>query len=217
MAEEHEHDEHDLGDDEIEITINPREEDRLDALGVGPEQFEAAAVTTLDAYDRKIDLDDPDAVAPLEEAEITLNGTVYHLREVADIEITGGLDAPRPGRGGRGDGGRSRVNPTGRPKSGAESGCQVVLLGIPAGFAYHRWEPTPSAAPRRRPGAAGPFGMGDATPPEPATPHLWSPDEPATEAAGLAPCIAARIGRLNDRGVRTGRGAGRCRVRVAFF
>ena len=49
-------------------------------------------MTTLDAYDQAIDVEDPDAVAPLEEAEITLGGKVYHLREVADIEITGGLD-----------------------------------------------------------------------------------------------------------------------------
>jgi hypothetical protein len=88
MTDDHEHD---LADDEIEITINPREED-LDALGVSPEAFEAALMTALDAYDQAIDVADPDAVAPLEEAEITLNGKVYHLREVADIEITGGLD-----------------------------------------------------------------------------------------------------------------------------
>jgi hypothetical protein len=92
VADEHDHEDHDLGDDEIEITINPREED-LDALGVSPEEFEAALMTTLDAYDREINVDDPDAVAPLEEAQITLGGKVYHLREVADIEITGGLDS----------------------------------------------------------------------------------------------------------------------------
>ncbi len=91
MADEHDHDDHDLGDDEIEITINPREED-LDALGVAPEEFEAALMKTLDSYDQAIDVADPDAVAPLEDAEITLAGKVYHLREVADIEITGGLE-----------------------------------------------------------------------------------------------------------------------------
>ncbi len=95
MAEEHEHEEHELDDDEIEITINPREED-LDALGVSPEEFEAALMTTLDAYDQEVNVDDPDAVAPLEEAQITLGGKVYHLREVADIEITGGLDGLGP-------------------------------------------------------------------------------------------------------------------------
>ena len=61
MADIHDHD--DLGDDEIEITINPREED-LDALGVAPEEFEAALMTALDAYDQAIDVADPDAVAP---------------------------------------------------------------------------------------------------------------------------------------------------------
>jgi hypothetical protein len=91
MAENHEHDDHDLADDEIEITINPREED-LDALGVAPEEFEAALMKALDSYDQAIDVADPDAVAPLEDAEITLAGKVYHLREVADIEITGGLE-----------------------------------------------------------------------------------------------------------------------------
>lgn len=91
MAEEHDHADHDLGDDEIEITINPREED-LDALGVSPEEFEAALMTTLDSYDQAIDLNDPDATGPLEEAQITLGGKSYRLREVADIEITGGLD-----------------------------------------------------------------------------------------------------------------------------
>jgi hypothetical protein len=90
VADDHDHD-HDLGDDEIEITIDPREED-LDALGVSPEEFEAALMKTLDAYDQAIDLNDADATGPLEEAEITLGGKVYHLREVADIEITGGLD-----------------------------------------------------------------------------------------------------------------------------
>jgi hypothetical protein len=89
------HEDHELGDDEIEITINPREED-LDALGISPEEFEAALMTTLDAYDRAIDVDDPDATGPLEEAEITLGGKVYHLREVADIAITGGLDGLGP-------------------------------------------------------------------------------------------------------------------------
>jgi hypothetical protein len=91
MADEHEHDDYELDDDEIEITINPREED-LDALGISPEEFESALMATLDAYDQEVNVDDPDATGPLEEAEITLGGKVYHLREVADIEITGGLD-----------------------------------------------------------------------------------------------------------------------------
>lgn len=91
MSDDHDHADHDLGDDEIEITINPREED-LDALGISPEEFESALMATLDAYDQEISLDDPDATGPLEEAEITLGGKSYRLREVADIEITGGLD-----------------------------------------------------------------------------------------------------------------------------
>jgi hypothetical protein len=85
------HDEYELGDDEIEITIDPRQED-LDALGISPEEFESALMTTLDAYDQAVDAADPDAITPLEEAEITLGGKVYHLREVADVAITGGLD-----------------------------------------------------------------------------------------------------------------------------
>jgi hypothetical protein len=93
---DHEHDEncdhdHEHEEGEIEITINPREEDLL-ALGVSPEEFEAALMKTLEDYDHAIDVDDPDAVNPLEEAEIQLAGKVYRLQEIADIEITGGLD-----------------------------------------------------------------------------------------------------------------------------
>jgi len=92
---EHVHDEncdHDHEDGEIEITINPREEDLLE-LGVSPEEFEAALMKTLDAYDKTIEVTDPDAVTPLEDAEITLGGKVFHLHEVADIEISGDLDS----------------------------------------------------------------------------------------------------------------------------
>ncbi len=85
---DHDHDE----DGEIEITINPREEDLLE-LGVSPEDFEAALMKTLDAYDKTIEATDPDSVTPLEDAEITLAGKVYHLHEVADIEISGDLDS----------------------------------------------------------------------------------------------------------------------------
>jgi hypothetical protein len=100
MADEadHEHDEncdhdhdHEPEEGEIEITINPREEDLL-ALGISPEEFEAALMKTLEEYDQAIDIDDPDAANPLEDAEITLAGKVYRLQEIADIEITGGLD-----------------------------------------------------------------------------------------------------------------------------
>jgi hypothetical protein len=89
MAHDHDCDDH--SDAEIEITINPREED-LQALGVGLEEFEAALLKTLDSYEEAIDVEDPDAVAPLEETEISLGGKVVRLREVADIAITGGLD-----------------------------------------------------------------------------------------------------------------------------
>jgi hypothetical protein len=102
VADEHEHDhDEDLehshegedadGEEEIEITIEPREED-IEALGVTIEQFEAALMKTLDTYEHAIDADDPEAVAPLEEAEIELGGKVVKLGEVADIAITGGLD-----------------------------------------------------------------------------------------------------------------------------
>jgi hypothetical protein len=91
LAHNHDHDGDDHSDDEIEITINPREED-LQALGVGLEEFEAALLKTLDSYEEAIDVEDPDAVAPLEETEISLGGKVVRLREVADIAITGGLD-----------------------------------------------------------------------------------------------------------------------------
>jgi hypothetical protein len=91
LAHTHDHDGDDHSDAEIEITINPREED-LQALGVGLEEFEAALLKTLDSYEEAIDVEDPDAVAPLEETEISLGGKVVRLREVADIAITGGLD-----------------------------------------------------------------------------------------------------------------------------
>jgi hypothetical protein len=86
----HDHD-HDHEDGEIEITINPREED-LTALGVSLEAFEAALMKTLDAYDKTIETSDPDTIAPLEDAEIVLNGKSYKLQEVADIEISGDLE-----------------------------------------------------------------------------------------------------------------------------
>jgi hypothetical protein len=88
---DHDHD-HEHDDGEIEITINPREEDLLE-IGVSPEEFEAALMKTLDAYDKSIEVTDPDSITPLEDAEITLAGKVYHLHEVADIEISGDLDA----------------------------------------------------------------------------------------------------------------------------
>jgi hypothetical protein len=91
MADATDHDGDDHSEDEIEITINPREED-LQALGVGLEEFEAALLKTLDSYEDSIDVEDPDSVAPLEETEISLGGKVVRLREVADIAITGGLD-----------------------------------------------------------------------------------------------------------------------------
>jgi len=85
---DHEHDE----DGEIEITINPREEDLI-ALGIGHEEFEKALMATLDAYDKTIEASDPDSITPLEDAEITLGGKTYALHEVADIEISGELES----------------------------------------------------------------------------------------------------------------------------
>ena len=93
---DHVHDEncnHDHNDDgEIEITINPRDED-LDALGVTPEEFETALMKTLEAYDKTIEADDPESITPLEDAEIVLAGKTLRLQEVADIEISGDLDS----------------------------------------------------------------------------------------------------------------------------
>lgn len=92
---DHVHDEncdHD-GDDEgdIEITIQPRDED-LERIGVSPEEFETALNATLEAFDKSIDADDPEAATPLEDAEIVLAGQAYRLQEVADIEISGDID-----------------------------------------------------------------------------------------------------------------------------
>ena len=80
-------------------------------------------MTTLDSYDQAIDLNDPDAIGPLEEAEITLGGKVYRLREVADIEITGGLE----GLGEEEEATRTSQNDPSRPRTEffAESACQA--------------------------------------------------------------------------------------------
>ena len=93
-------DDDDEGDDEdddellgeIEISINPRDED-LAAIGVTPEEFETALMKTLEEYDHEIEIGDPDATSPLEDAEIVLKGKAYRLQEVADIEISGDLDS----------------------------------------------------------------------------------------------------------------------------
>ena len=190
MAEEHDHDDHELDDDEIEITINPREED-LDGPRRQPRGVRGGPDDDARRYDQAIDVEDPDAIAPLEEAEITLGGKVYRLREVADIAITGGLEGlgedDEEGR-------RGRVNRPARaellmPKSAVSSG---FFLESAVRFAYHRQEPTPSTAPGRRPrGPSDPLGMGDATPTEPPTPRPWSPDGPAREDAGCASMLGS--------------------------
>ena len=89
---DHVHDEncdhdHEHEDGEIEITINPREDD-LGKLGISPEEFETALMKTLDAFDEASEASDPDSVIAIEDAVIVLNGKSYRLQEVADIEIS---------------------------------------------------------------------------------------------------------------------------------
>ena len=88
--------------DELTVTITPRPE-ALDELGIGEDEFEAALVAALDRLEELPDEEEP---APLEEAEIVLNGRLFRLEEVAEIEIGGDLSelgelpdpaAPLPG------------------------------------------------------------------------------------------------------------------------
>lgn len=73
--------------DELTVTITPRPE-VLDELQIGEEEFETALVAALDRLE---ELPDEEESAPLEEAEIVLNGRLFRLEEVADVEIEGDL------------------------------------------------------------------------------------------------------------------------------
>ena len=72
-------------DGELTVTITPFAE-ALDDLQVTEAEFEAALVAALDRLE---DLPDDEEPAPLEEAEIVLNGRTFRLEEVAEIEIGG--------------------------------------------------------------------------------------------------------------------------------
>lgn len=76
---------------EVEIGIEPREE-RLEALGITGEQFEAALNAAFDAFHELLDsTPDPDAVPPLDDLPIDLNGQTYRLSDVAEIHISGDI------------------------------------------------------------------------------------------------------------------------------
>ena len=82
-------DDDDLGDDgELTVTITPRPA-VLDDLNLTEDEFETALVEALDKLEELPDEEEP---APLEEAEIVLNGRLFRLEEVAEIEIGGNLD-----------------------------------------------------------------------------------------------------------------------------
>ena len=77
----------DGGADELTVTITPRPA-VLDELQIGEGEFETALVAALDRLE---ELPDEEESAPLEEAEIVLNGRLFRLEEVAEIEIDGDL------------------------------------------------------------------------------------------------------------------------------
>ena len=77
------------GEDELELVVTPRPAE-LEALGISEEEFEAALEVALDRLEDAPE-DDGEPPAAVEEIEITLNGRLFRLGEVADVEITGDL------------------------------------------------------------------------------------------------------------------------------
>jgi hypothetical protein len=87
----HDHDHTDEEIPEIEINIEPRL-DRLEALGVSQEDFEAAVMDALDRMDQVVDsVDDPDSVPALENVELEIQGRRFSLGEVAEITVSSDL------------------------------------------------------------------------------------------------------------------------------
>ena len=81
-----------LGDGEVEVTITPRAK-VLDELNVTEDEFEWALGRALDLLEEG---PEDEEVAALEELEITLNGRLFRLEEVATVEIGGDLSELGP-------------------------------------------------------------------------------------------------------------------------
>ena len=80
------------GDGEVEVTITPRVK-VLDELNVTDDEFEWALGRALDLLEEG---PEDEEVAALEELEITLNGRLFRLEEVATVEIGGDLSELGP-------------------------------------------------------------------------------------------------------------------------
>ena len=79
-------------DGEVEVTITPRAK-VLDELNVTEDEFEWALGRALDLLEEG---PEDEEVAALEELEITLNGRLFRLEEVATVEIGGDLSELGP-------------------------------------------------------------------------------------------------------------------------
>lgn len=83
---------HDEELEEVEVVIEPRF-DRLDELGISPEEFEEAVSLALDAYHDLVESQgDPEETPDIDQLEVTIKGKTYELGEIAEIQITGDLD-----------------------------------------------------------------------------------------------------------------------------
>ncbi|MEZ6044531.1 MAG: hypothetical protein R3C11_02900 [Planctomycetaceae bacterium] len=77
---------------EIELNVEPRL-DKLDELGVTVEELSDAIEAALDKEERMLEnLENPDDICPIEEIPVELNGKIYKLEDVAEIEVSGDLD-----------------------------------------------------------------------------------------------------------------------------
>ena len=76
-------------DDELELVITAKE-GVLEELGVTDEEFGAAVERALDLLEDAPD-DEGEPPAAVEDVEVTLNGRLFRLAELADVEIAGDL------------------------------------------------------------------------------------------------------------------------------
>jgi hypothetical protein len=88
--DDHDHDHDHDGNEccgEVAISIMPRDED-LAARGISQEDFDAAIVEAIDAWEN----DDSDDQLPLEDRLLTIGGQSLRLGDLADIEISGDFE-----------------------------------------------------------------------------------------------------------------------------
>jgi hypothetical protein len=77
---------------EVEIIIEPRF-DRLEELGVSVEDFEEAVSRTLDDFHDLVESQgDPDDTPYIDQLRVLINGQLYLLGDIAEIEISGDVD-----------------------------------------------------------------------------------------------------------------------------